>query len=141
MAPGLTWTDRPWALANACASTMAGRSSATPSPTAPNASPALIGRFAVDVVNPDTVFGSRSDTFEVAINPARFDINTTDDNTRLRIDGKDTVWLARLFGSQEDLSTLRWRLTHGLRDGSTPLDLAGLAEHLATRLSDGRPGR
>ena len=38
--------------------------------------------------------------------------------------------LRALFGSGDDLSTLRWRLTHGLRDGSIPLDMPGLAEHL-----------
>lgn len=38
--------------------------------------------------------------------------------------------LQGLFGSRDDLSTLRWRLTRGLRDGSIPLDMPGLAEHL-----------
>jgi len=38
--------------------------------------------------------------------------------------------LQALFGGQEDLSTLRWRLTQGLRDGSIPLDMPGLAGHL-----------
>lgn len=38
--------------------------------------------------------------------------------------------LQGLFGAQDDLSTLRWRLTNGLRDGSIPLDMPGLAEHL-----------
>jgi len=38
--------------------------------------------------------------------------------------------LQALFGSAEDLSALRWQLTLGLRDGSIPLDLPGLAEHL-----------
>lgn len=78
---------------------------ATVEPTAPNASAARVGSFALSVVNPDTVFGSRSDTFQVAVNPARFDINTSDATTQGRIDGKDTVWLARLFGSQEGTPT------------------------------------
>lgn len=38
--------------------------------------------------------------------------------------------LQALFGSGDDLSTLRWRLTRGLRDGSIALDMPGLAEHL-----------
>jgi aminoglycoside phosphotransferase (APT) family kinase protein len=38
--------------------------------------------------------------------------------------------LQALFGSRDDLSTLRWKLTNGLRDGSIPLDMPGLAEHL-----------
>ena len=29
-----------------------------------------------------------------------------------------------------DLDALRWRLVHGLRDGSIALNLPGLAEHL-----------
>jgi hypothetical protein len=78
---------------------------ATIEPTAENVRAAEVGRFTVSVVNPDSVFGSRSEAFEVAINPARFDINKTDDATRGRIDGKDTVWLARLFGSREGTSS------------------------------------
>ena len=78
---------------------------ATVEPTAPNASPARIGNFAVSVINPDTVFGARSGAFQVAINQARFDINQSDGTTQGRIDGKDTVWLARLFGSQEGTPT------------------------------------
>jgi aminoglycoside phosphotransferase (APT) family kinase protein len=38
--------------------------------------------------------------------------------------------LQALFGTGDALSPLRWRLTEGLRDGSIPLDLPGLAEHL-----------
>jgi len=38
--------------------------------------------------------------------------------------------LQALFGSRDDLSTLRWKLTNGLRDGSIALDMPGLAEHL-----------
>lgn len=38
--------------------------------------------------------------------------------------------LQKLFGSSDDLKSLRWRLTHGLRDGSIALDMPGLAEHL-----------
>jgi aminoglycoside phosphotransferase (APT) family kinase protein len=38
--------------------------------------------------------------------------------------------LRALFGSNGDLTTLRWRLVHELRDGSLPLDWPGLAAHL-----------
>ena len=38
--------------------------------------------------------------------------------------------LRALFASGDDLEVLRWRLVHGLRDGSMPLDKSGLAEHL-----------
>ena len=38
--------------------------------------------------------------------------------------------LRALFGSSDDLETLRWRLTRELRDGTMPLDKAGLADHL-----------
>ena len=38
--------------------------------------------------------------------------------------------LQALFDAQAGLDELRWRLVAGLRDGSIPLDLPGLAEHL-----------
>ena len=38
--------------------------------------------------------------------------------------------LRELLGQDEPLADLRWRLVHGLRDGSIALDLPGLAEHL-----------
>jgi hypothetical protein len=38
--------------------------------------------------------------------------------------------LRGLFDSAEDITQLRWRLVHGLRDGSIALDMPGLAEHL-----------
>lgn len=38
--------------------------------------------------------------------------------------------LQSLFDSSDDLFTLRWRLVHGLRDGSVALDTPELAEHL-----------
>ena len=38
--------------------------------------------------------------------------------------------LQALFAADAGLDELRWRLVAGLRDGSTPLDQAGLAEHL-----------
>lgn len=38
--------------------------------------------------------------------------------------------LRGLLAADGDLESLRWRLVQGLRDGSIPLDLPGLAEHL-----------
>ena len=74
---------------------------ATVEPTAQNVRPAQIGRLDLTVANPDSVFGMKSQAFEVLINPARFDVNQSDDMTRNRIDGKDTVYLSRQFGVNE----------------------------------------
>ena len=43
---------------------------------------------------------------------------------------RELARLRALFASEDGLSELRWRLVHALRDGSMPLDQAGLAEHL-----------
>ena len=74
---------------------------ATVEPTARAIRPAQIGRLDLTVSNSDTVFGMKSQAFEVLINPARFDINRTDSMTTNRIDGKDTVYLSRQFGQSE----------------------------------------
>lgn len=74
---------------------------ATVEPTAPNVRPAQVGRLDIAVVNPDDVFGVKAQAFEVLINPARFDVNRTDTATRDRIDGKDTIYLSRVFGLSE----------------------------------------
>lgn len=74
---------------------------ATIEPTASGARPAQIGRLDVTVENPDSVFGRKSQAFEVLINPARFDVNKTDSVTTNRIDGKDMVYLSRQFGLTE----------------------------------------
>jgi hypothetical protein len=74
---------------------------ATVEPTAQNVRPAQIGRLDVTVSNPDSVFGTKTQGFEVLINPFRFDINRTDATTTNRIDGKDTVYLSRQFGLDE----------------------------------------
>ncbi len=73
----------------------------TVEPTAANVRPAAIGLSSFTVVDPDNVFGTRSNAFEVQVNPARFDINKTDETTNGRLDGGDTVWVARLFGGLE----------------------------------------
>jgi len=74
---------------------------ATVEPTAQNVRPAQVGRLDLTVSNPDSVFGTKSQAFEVLINPHRFDINKTDTTTTNRIDGKDTVYLSRQFGRNE----------------------------------------
>jgi hypothetical protein len=75
---------------------------ATIEPTAAAVRPAQIGRLDLTVVNPpDSVFGTKSQAFEVLVNPARFDINRSDATTTNRIDGKDTVYLSRQFGTNE----------------------------------------
>jgi len=74
---------------------------ATIDPTASGVRPAAIGHFTMTVVNPDDVFGSRTSAFEVLVDPARFDVNKSDAATAGRLDGKDTVWLSRIFGGRE----------------------------------------
>jgi hypothetical protein len=74
---------------------------ATVEPTAGTIRPARIGRLDVTVANPDSVFGMKSQAFEVLINPSRFDVNQSDAMTNHRIDGKDTVYLSRRFGLNE----------------------------------------
>ena len=62
-----------------------------------------IGTFAVqfEVVNPDTVFGSRSGSLTVTFNEQRTDINRSDSSTTDRVDGKDLVWLAHSYGASD----------------------------------------
>jgi hypothetical protein len=52
--------------------------------------------------------------------------------------------LQELFGSRDELETLRWKLVHALRDGSMPLERPGLAEHLrqtvANQVAIDQPG-
>jgi fibronectin type III domain protein len=74
---------------------------ATVEPTSSGIRPAPVGRLDVTVQNPDSVFGMKTQAFEVLLNPARFDINQSDATTRNRIDGKDTVYLSRQFGVNE----------------------------------------
>ncbi len=78
---------------------------ATVEPTASGVQAAKIGAANLSVVNPDTVFGLNSALFQVRINPARFDVNQSDATTKGRIDGKDTVWMARMFGLQNGNAT------------------------------------
>jgi hypothetical protein len=68
---------------------------ATIEPTARRVHAARIGHLDVEIENPDSVYGVKPRAFEVLVNPARFDINQSDDSTTGRIDGKDTVYLSR----------------------------------------------
>ncbi len=74
---------------------------ATVEPTSKAIRPAQIGRLDLTVSNPDSVFGVKSQAFEVLINPARYDVNQSDNVTKNRIDGKDTIYLSRQFGQSE----------------------------------------
>jgi hypothetical protein len=80
------------------------RAAATVEPTSAGVRPAQIGDFTVTIVNPDGHSVSGTGAFEVLVEPSRFDVNRSDEYTNGRIDGKDTIWLARLFGSQEGQS-------------------------------------
>ena len=74
---------------------------ATVEPTAETVRPAHIGLLGLTVANPDSAFGIKPHAFEVSINPARFDVNRSDETTKNRIDGKDSVYLSRQFGLSE----------------------------------------
>jgi len=103
MAGAVLEVDNPNVVVESFASSQCGTATAVLSvePTAAGVRPAEIGRFTLTVVNPDNVFGERSNALEVVIDPLRFDVNRSDDTTRNRLDGKDTVWMARAFGVQE----------------------------------------
>jgi hypothetical protein len=71
---------------------------ATVEPTTRNVHAAKVGKLDLTVSNVDDVFGMKSQAFEVLLNPARFDVNQDDTTTKNRIDGKDTIYVARDFG-------------------------------------------
>jgi hypothetical protein len=83
---------------------------ATVEPTSANVQPAQVGLHDVTVANPDDVYGLQQSGFEVLINPARFDINKSDPATTNRIDGKDTIYLSRIFASSRTQPPVRPRL-------------------------------
>ena len=62
-----------------------------------------VGDFTLqlEVRNPDTVFGARSEPLEVVFNASRADINRSDATTTDRVDGKDLSWLTYSHGSSE----------------------------------------
>jgi len=74
---------------------------ATVEPTSSGVRPAEVGTFRVTVTNPDGLSNTKNNGFEVLIDPSRFDVNQADGTTSGRIDGKDTIWLSRHFGTQE----------------------------------------
>ena len=54
------------------------------------------------VRNTEGASGAAPRPFAVTINPERFDVNQSDPTTAGRLDGRDTVWIARLFGTREE---------------------------------------
>ena len=70
------------------------------------------GSFALSVINPDMVYGTRSGAIQVALDSARFNFNQSDATTADRIDGKDLVWLARVFGVSEGNALYDLSLIH-----------------------------
>lgn len=73
----------------------------TVEPLSPGVRAAETGSFALSVVNPDLVYGTRSGAIQVDLDSARFNFNQSDATTADRIDGKDLVWLAQVFGVSE----------------------------------------
>jgi hypothetical protein len=72
---------------------------ATVEPTAESVQPAQIGASTVVLTNPDGLTDA-STSFEVDINPARFDVNVSVPDTVGRLDGLDAAWLSVVFGTQ-----------------------------------------
>jgi hypothetical protein len=75
-------------------------------PEGPGVRPAQAGAFTVTVQNADGTFGARAGAFEVLVDPARFDVNRSTSSTLGRVDGADTVWMARLFSGQDGIDAL-----------------------------------
>ncbi len=73
----------------------------TVEPLTANVRPAEIGNFDVSVINPDQVFFKQPGSLEVILDSARFDFNQSDGTTTNRVDGKDLVWMAKVFGVDE----------------------------------------
>ncbi len=74
---------------------------ATVEPTAQGVRPAEVGRFSVTVTNPDQLLGVGASALEILIDPGRFDLATDPGASLGRVDGHDTVRLARRFGGQD----------------------------------------
>jgi len=75
----------------------------TVEPTARGLRAMEVGEFSLqmEVRNPDTVFGARSELLEVVFDASRADINRSDSTTTDRVDGKDLSWLTYSHGSVE----------------------------------------
>ena len=72
----------------------------TVEPTAANMRPAEIGQYRITVTNDDDL-ADEAQVFQVLINPERFDIVSDAGPSQNRIDGRDSIYLGRLFGSRE----------------------------------------
>lgn len=64
---------------------------------------APVGDLDVDlsVRNPDGVFGEGTMTVAIDINPARVDVNRSNQMTKDRVDGRDLIWLTYAYGALE----------------------------------------
>ena len=85
---------------------------------------AEIGDIRLSVVNPDQVFTERAGAIEVLLDSARFNFNRTDEATANRVDGKDLVWMAGVFGVNEN--NARYDPDYDL-DGDGSIDGADLS--------------
>lgn len=101
----------------------------TVDPLGPGARAMEVGsfNFAVQIVNPDGIFGTQNTSLVVGFNPYRSDMNRSDTITTDRVDGKDLAWLAYAYATAE--GDPRWNPDadlsgDGLVDGQ---DLALLA--------------
>jgi len=56
---------------------------------------------AVEILNPDSIWGSRIFNMEILFNQDRWDISQDDPATEGRVDGSDLSWLAYAYGSVE----------------------------------------
>jgi hypothetical protein len=74
---------------------------ATVEPTAAHVRAAEVGSFTVSVTEPNGLVATVEQAFEVRIDPARFDVNRSDDTTAGRLDGKDTAWISKLHAARE----------------------------------------
>ncbi len=73
----------------------------TVEPLADGVRAAEIGSVQLSVVNPDLVFGERNGALQVTLDSARFNFNRSDQTTLNRVDGKELVWMAGVFGVSE----------------------------------------
>ena len=72
---------------------------ATVEPTTEGVQPAQVGESTLVLANPNGLTDS-SITFEVDIDPARFDVNVSVPDTVGRLDGLDAAWMSVIFGTQ-----------------------------------------
>ena len=73
----------------------------TVEPLAEGVRAAEIGNIKLTVINPDQVFGEREGALEIILDSARFNIDRSDEVTSIRVDGKDLISLAGVFGVHE----------------------------------------